>query len=69
MPNVNPRAPAVPFVSFFTQVLKECKNEVTAYGACIQRRLSSLERGACAKEFTAMSTCSVGALARARSGK
>lgn len=69
MPGVQPRVPAVPFVSFFARVLADCRPEMTAYGACIQKRLTSLERGACAKEFTLMSTCSVGALARARSGK
>jgi len=68
MPRAPPAAPAATatFASFFTRTLAECRPEVAAYGACIERRLATLERGACAREFGALSTCSAAALARAR---
>jgi hypothetical protein len=65
-PGGPPRSKVTSFAAFFTLALSECRPDVTAYGACIQRSLATLEKDVCAREFAALSKCAAGALARAR---
>lgn len=44
----------------------ECREEARRYGACIKHSLDGVERGACDKEFVALSRCFVAAASRAR---
>ena len=60
---------AAPYTSFeehFAAVRLSCAEELTAYGACVNRRLESLERGVCSKEFAALKACADTSLAGVR---
>jgi len=41
----------------FSSVLKDCPGDVLVYGACVQRNLRAMEKGACEKEFSALRQC------------
>lgn len=44
----------------------ECRKEAKAYGACIALHVEGVERNACEKEFTALSSCFRAASSKAR---
>ena len=45
----------------------ECREQAKAYGACIKLSLAAVEKGACEKEFAALSACFGTAITKARS--
>ncbi len=44
----------------------ECTDQARRYGACIKQHYEAVERGACEKEFLALSRCFRAALTKAR---
>ena len=53
------------FVRRMVKSFAECNKEAKAYGACLQLHFEAVEKGACEKEFLALSKCFRGSLAKA----
>jgi len=65
-PAMSAKARPLRLSAVFGRMLSECPLQVAAYGQCVGKSLSNLQKDACAAEFAAMKQCSERVLASAR---
>ena len=53
------------FVKRMARSFADCTKEAKAYGSCLSLHFEAVEKGACEKEFLALSKCFRGSLAKA----